>query len=169
MLENNSFSPREVRYLRISKTQVLQMILYTKPEYTSWFSDHVFQLVLAALQPLIPKKISDSKSKDPPAEIYRSGVFQMAYTIVNSTQPRHYLLLQNAPVKVEEEESFGAREKQKDFTYDGFTIYKKALVVVVEPYDPHRTVEVPDFITLERKTPTIRDYIPSNDAANGAT
>ncbi|KAK9761974.1 hypothetical protein K7432_012706 [Basidiobolus ranarum] len=169
MSENESFSTREVRYLRISKSQVLQMILYIKPEYTSWFSDHIFQLVLSALQPLIPKKISDSKSKDPPAEIYRSGVFQMAYTVVGSTQPRHYLLLQNAPVKIEEELDFKARKQQKDFTYDGFTIYKKALIVVVEPYDPHRTVTVPDFITLERKNPTIKDYIPSSGPSTGTT
>ncbi|CAG8694974.1 10521_t:CDS:2, partial [Acaulospora morrowiae] len=72
--------------------------------------------VLAALQKVIPKNLSkDRKKKAEDKDVYRGINLQMAYYF-KPTEARHSILL-----------------KDKNVTYQGFSIFRKTLVIIVEP------------------------------------
>ncbi|CAG8494007.1 26063_t:CDS:10, partial [Racocetra persica] len=177
--KHSTYSTRNIRYLRISEKQVLPLILYLKPEHINWFNDIIFQEVLSALQKLIPKKFSREKKKFG-SDIYREGKFQFAYYFKN-TDVRHSVLEKNkkyvfpsekSTLSEEDESSQNlhdsfTNEKEEDekptlqVTYQGFNIFYKSLIVIVEP--PGQIIEFGDNVKVASAM-TIDDYLGQDDS-----
>ncbi|CAG8523132.1 3008_t:CDS:10 [Diversispora eburnea] len=101
------FSTYNIHYLRISAKQVLPLILYIKPDNINWFNDIIFQCIAeVSIIDILMNSLMNSLMSSLMTN------FQMAYYF-KPTDTRHSIL-----VKI---------------TYEGFAIFRKSLVVIVEP------------------------------------
>ncbi|RUS34929.1 hypothetical protein BC938DRAFT_477802 [Jimgerdemannia flammicorona] len=115
------YSTRNLRYLRLSKNQAIQLLLNLKQEHLEWFNDRIFQHILAALQPLLCNALvrdRDAKESSKVAQVFRgrrncscpsarlvlrhhrcgtrspSPDFQFAYYL-KPTDNQHHILVKN--------------------------------------------------------------------------
>ncbi|CAG8495663.1 15532_t:CDS:2 [Acaulospora colombiana] len=141
--KHEEYATYNIRYLRISERKVLPLILYVRPENTGWFNEVLFQEVLAALQKVIPKNLSkERKKKTSDKNVYRGTNLQMAYYF-KPTETRHSILLKDKNYVFSSEESPDGDEDEDEeekkpvlnITYQGFSIFRKTLVIIVEPLE----------------------------------
>ncbi|CAB4487695.1 hypothetical protein RhiirA5_486077 [Rhizophagus irregularis] len=186
------YSTYNIRYLRISEKQVLPLIIYLRQENLSWFNDIIFQEILSALQRIIPKKFLGKKknaSDKSLSDIYRGSNFQFAYYF-RPTDVKHSILIKDNPIifspsnpnvsssqsQTEHAEIKNSSRgnhtsltnvedgvKQSNITYQGFNIFRKTLVIIVEPLD--KIIEFGDNIQIATAM-TIDNYFGKGDAEN---
>ncbi|CAG8519049.1 7932_t:CDS:2 [Funneliformis mosseae] len=158
MSSNVLYTTHNIRYLRISEKQVLPLIIYLRQENLLWFNDIIFQEILSALQRIIPKKFSRKKknvSNKSLSDIYRGSNFQFAYYI-KPTEVKHSIL-------IKDKTSIFPSDKMKlsfNLTYQGYNIFRKSLVLIVEPLD--KIIEFGDNVQIATAM-TIDDYFGRDD------
>ncbi|KAJ3326571.1 hypothetical protein HDU76_012811 [Blyttiomyces sp. JEL0837] len=112
------FSVRNVYYLTVAPNRVLQLVLFMKAEFTSWFTEELFEHVLAALKPLVINKFKrEEVAKEKGlADVYRCPSFRFAY-YVKPLDIRHTVLCKDETTR----------------TYEGKIVHGQSLIVAVEP------------------------------------
>ncbi|KAL8280017.1 hypothetical protein RQP46_007598 [Phenoliferia psychrophenolica] len=98
------YRSRQTAYLRISPSQVIQLVLYMEEYNVDWMKDAVLERMLVALKDKIPIKVrteglmlprgskgdaANSKSK---VDVYRGPDYQIAYYFRKASQPHAVLL-----------------------------------------------------------------------------
>ncbi|CAG8629125.1 952_t:CDS:2 [Ambispora gerdemannii] len=136
------------RYIRVSEKHILPLIIYLRPENTNWFNDGMFQELIEKLNKFLPQKIdsmrkrksNESKDKQEEqqisADIFREK-FHCAYYF-RPTDIRHSVLIKDKRYMLPSSRKSKSKELEEvkpDFqvNYNGFSIFIKTLVVVVEP------------------------------------
>ncbi|CAI2181849.1 4463_t:CDS:2 [Funneliformis geosporum] len=165
MSSDNLYTTHNIRYLRISEKQVLPLIIYLRQENLLWFNDIIFQEILSALQRIIPKIFSRKKknvSNKLLSDIYRGSNFQFAYYI-KPTEVKHSILIKDKTSifpsdKMNASVSKSQMEQENinlNLTYQGYNIFRKSLVLIVEPLD--KIIEFGDNVQIATAM-TIDDY-----------
>ncbi|CAG8439231.1 7433_t:CDS:2 [Ambispora leptoticha] len=144
------------RYIRVSEKHILPLIIYLRPENTNWFNDGMFQELIVKLSKFLPPKIdsmrkrksneSEDKQEEQQisADIFREK-FHCAYYF-RPTDVRHSVLIKDKGYVFPSSSSNttgGEKLKSKEIeeeikpelqvNYNGFSVFIKTLVVVVEP------------------------------------
>ncbi|EGG10390.1 uncharacterized protein MELLADRAFT_76921 [Melampsora larici-populina 98AG31] len=156
-----NYKNQNLLYLRISPRVVLMTKILLDSNHINWMTDEILTLVLKVIQPKILIKFkqetydqsnsnSNSKTK---LDFYRGNGIQLGYYFKNNT-PRHSILLKSKEFimksqnksgpnddlpenVISDEENEGEEEDQKPelkVNYQGFSIFGKTLIIVVEPF-----------------------------------
>ncbi|KAH9819700.1 hypothetical protein DFH28DRAFT_1080269 [Melampsora americana] len=183
-----NYKNQNLLYLRISPRVVLMTKILLDSNHINWMTDDILTLILKVIQPKILIKFkqetydqsnTNSKTK---LDFYRGSGIQLGYYFKNHT-PRHSILLKSKhfvmnnqnksgpddeipSIVINEEENEEDRKPELKVNYQGFSIFGKTLIIVVEPfpslsndelnlYNPHN-----HQIRSEEQLSTLSDHQP---------
>lgn len=158
-------STRSLHYLRISKTHVLPLILYLPESNLTWFTDEIFQQILASLQPIISstfetarRKTNSGTERDGHKEKDKKDEKDTVVTLGSSGTNGRYMANLYRGAKYQFAYFFRPTTRHvmlsKTEPYDQHNpytpmiVYKYTLVVVAEPHTA-QNVRIPQSSMLE--------------------